>query len=92
VADLARVAAVPEVPVRAVPALAIRAAGLFSPLMRELRETRYQFSEDFVMDSSAAQRTFGLEPTSWDSVLVTVLRSYGWPGPANHADNLISSK
>ena len=88
VAELARAAGVATVPVRAVPAVAVRAAGLFSPLMRELRETNYQFSEDFVMDSSAAQQTFGLEPTRWDSVLDTVLRSYGWPGGAN---NVLSS-
>src|SRR6266702_4760750 len=80
VGDLARVAGVAPVPVRAVPAVVIRAAGLISPLMRELGETRYQFSEDFVMDSSAAQKVFGLEPARWDGVLASVLRSYGWQG------------
>ena len=88
VTDLARAAELNAVPVRAVPAIALSAAGLFSPLMRELRETRYQFSEDFVMDSSAAQNTFGLEPTPWGNVLDVVLRSYGWRGDAN---NLLSS-
>ncbi|HVB43781.1 MAG TPA: acetyl-CoA hydrolase/transferase C-terminal domain-containing protein [Streptosporangiaceae bacterium] len=43
--------------------------GMFAPLPRELRETRYQFTEDFVMDSSAAQGTFGIRPTPWDRVL-----------------------
>jgi hypothetical protein len=46
--------------------------------MRELTETSYQFNEDFVMDSQAAQQTFGLEPTPWDHVLTDVLSSYGW--------------
>jgi nucleoside-diphosphate-sugar epimerase len=78
VGDLANVAGLPPVPVRAVPAAVLRAAGLFSPLMRELAETRYQFSEDFVMDSGAARKTFGLEPTPWPLVLRDVLRSYGW--------------
>jgi hypothetical protein len=50
--------------------------GLFSPLMRELRETQYQFTEDFVMDSSAAQSAFGLEETPWDSVLAEVISSF----------------
>jgi len=78
--DLARAAGRAPVPVRAVPAVMIRAAGVVSPLMRELAETRYQFAEDFVMDSTAAQQTFGLEPTPWDQVLADVLRSYGWRG------------
>jgi nucleoside-diphosphate-sugar epimerase len=78
--DLAREAGRAPVPVRALPAVVLRAAGLFSPLIRELSETRYQFAEDFVMDSTAARQTFGLEPTPWDEVLAEVLRSYGWHG------------
>jgi nucleoside-diphosphate-sugar epimerase len=39
------------------PMLAI--AGLFSPLMRELRETTYQFNAPFVIDSSKFERAFG---------------------------------
>ena len=39
------------------PMLAI--AGLFSPLMRELRETTYQFRAPFVIDSSKFERAFG---------------------------------
>jgi nucleoside-diphosphate-sugar epimerase len=34
-------------------------AGLFSPLMRELRETTYQFRAPFVVDSSKFERAFG---------------------------------
>jgi nucleoside-diphosphate-sugar epimerase len=78
--DLARAAGRAPVPVRALPAVVIRAAGLFSPLMRELAETRYQFAEDFVMDSTAARQTFGLEPAPWDQVLTELLLSYGWQG------------
>jgi nucleoside-diphosphate-sugar epimerase len=39
------------------------AAGLVNPMAKELRETQHQFRRPFVLDSSAAQRTFGLEPT-----------------------------
>jgi nucleoside-diphosphate-sugar epimerase len=77
--DLATTAGLDPVPVRALPGAALPIAGLFSRLMRELTETSYQFSEDFVMDSQAAQQMFGLQPTSWDQVLADVLRSYGWP-------------
>ena len=41
--------------------------------MRELRETEYQFRDDFVMDSSAAQETFRLAPTPWDEVVAATL-------------------
>lgn len=76
--DLARVAGVPPARVRSLPSLVLRGLGLVSPLMRELRETEYQFRNDFVMDSAAAQTTFGLGPTSWEAVLAATLRSYGW--------------
>jgi hypothetical protein len=79
VGDIARVAGLKPVPVRAVPSAVVRAAGLLSPLMRELAETRYQFAEDFVMDSSAAQATFALTPTRWDCVISELLSSFGWP-------------
>jgi nucleoside-diphosphate-sugar epimerase len=39
------------------------AAGLVNPMAKELRETQHQFRRPFVLDSSAAQETFGLVPT-----------------------------
>ncbi len=74
--DIARVAGVKAVPVRTAPPAVMYAMGMFSPLMRELRETSYQFSQDFVMDSSAAELAFGLEATPWDSVIADVIRSF----------------
>jgi nucleoside-diphosphate-sugar epimerase len=74
--DLARVAGVKPVTVRTAPGAVMYAMGLFSPLMRELRETQYQFAEDFVMDSSAAQLAFGLKETPWGSVLAEVISSF----------------
>jgi nucleoside-diphosphate-sugar epimerase len=45
------------------PAL-LAVAGIFSPMLRELRETAYQFRQPFVIDSSKFERAFGrLEPT-----------------------------
>jgi nucleoside-diphosphate-sugar epimerase len=76
VSDLASAAGVKQVPVRALPASVLFAAGVVSPLMRELRETEYQFRQDFVMDGSAAAETFGLEPASWDFVAEKILSSY----------------
>jgi len=52
----------------------MRGMGLLWPLMRELRETEYQFRDDFIMDSSAAQATFGLKPTPWEEVVAVTVR------------------
>jgi nucleoside-diphosphate-sugar epimerase len=43
--------------------------GAVVPLLRELRETRHQFERPFVLDSSRAERTFGLAPTPWEAAL-----------------------
>jgi nucleoside-diphosphate-sugar epimerase len=43
--------------------------GMFAPMLRELRATRYQFDRPFVIDSSAATTTFGLEPEPLDEAL-----------------------
>jgi nucleoside-diphosphate-sugar epimerase len=47
--------------------------GLFSPMIRELRATRYQFTSPFVVDSSATEQTFGLTPTNLDAALKNVV-------------------
>jgi nucleoside-diphosphate-sugar epimerase len=60
---LCRAADVPPVRVTQLPHVVLRAAGLFSPVLRELEETRYQFTRPYVLDSRAATATFGLEPT-----------------------------
>lgn len=73
VADLCRVAGVKQVRVARMPGLLIRAGGLFSPLLRELPEVAYQTAHPFVMDSTAARTTFGLEPTDWDTILTATL-------------------
>jgi hypothetical protein len=43
--------------------------------MRELRETEYQFRDDFVMDSSAAQAAFGLKPAPWEEIVAVTVNS-----------------
>jgi nucleoside-diphosphate-sugar epimerase len=50
----------------AVPKVALSALGLFNPMMRELKETWYQFAEPWVTDSSLTEQTFGLSATSLD--------------------------
>ncbi|HEY2793384.1 MAG TPA: FAD-dependent oxidoreductase [Micromonosporaceae bacterium] len=49
------------------------AYGLFDPMVRELRTTRYQFTRPFILDSSATQTELGLAPTP----LMDALRTAG---------------
>ncbi|CAI3804752.1 NAD-dependent epimerase/dehydratase family protein [Pseudarthrobacter sp. MM222] len=49
--------------VTAVPGWALKATGMFSPGIRELAETLYQFDRPFVMDSRASQAALSLAPT-----------------------------
>jgi nucleoside-diphosphate-sugar epimerase len=62
----------PKPKLTSVPYPALWAAGLFSPLIRELRATHYQFVHPFVIDSSLTERTFGLTPTELDTVLASL--------------------
>jgi nucleoside-diphosphate-sugar epimerase len=50
----------------AIPYPVLRAIGNLSPMVRELRTTRYQFDRPFILDSSAATDTFGLKPQPID--------------------------
>ncbi|MFI6498370.1 NAD-dependent epimerase/dehydratase family protein [Nonomuraea typhae] len=72
----ARMAAVlnrPEPRYSVLPWPVMRAAGLFVPMLGELRHVRYQFTDPFVVDSSAFQATFGVAPTPMDAALKATL-------------------
>jgi nucleoside-diphosphate-sugar epimerase len=47
------------VAIRSVSKLALRALGLFNPMMRELVEMSYEFDQPFVLDTSKYESTFG---------------------------------
>lgn len=49
--------------VSAVPKFALKMLGLFSPMMKGLQETWYQFAEPWVTDSTLTEQTFGLQAT-----------------------------
>ncbi|MDG4802906.1 NAD-dependent epimerase/dehydratase family protein [Micromonospora sp. WMMD980] len=54
------------------------AAGAVNPFARELRETAHQFARPFVLDSTAATVTLGIDPTPLDRIvdeIVTGLRA-----------------
>ncbi len=82
IADLAAAAGSGPVRVTAIPPAVVYAMGLAWPLMRELRETEYQFRCDFIMDSSAAEATFGLAPTPWAEIIAAAVQAPGDRQPA----------
>ncbi|MGW7054249.1 NAD-dependent epimerase/dehydratase family protein [Streptomyces sp. NPDC054887] len=60
---LAAEAGTGPVTVRGLPPALWAVASVFSPLMRELREVRYQFDRPFVVDSSAYEDAFAVRAT-----------------------------
>lgn len=71
IGKLAAQAGVAVPPLRPVPAAVLRVGSVTSPLLRELREVRYQFDRPFVVDSSAYSARFGEEPTPLDDQIQT---------------------
>jgi nucleoside-diphosphate-sugar epimerase len=62
--------------VRSLPYAVVWVGGLFNSLMKELRETQHQFRKPFILDTSAAEQTFGLTPASIeDSVALDLTTS-----------------
>jgi nucleoside-diphosphate-sugar epimerase len=47
-------------------------SGLFSPTLRELRITNYQWTRPFVVDSTDTEQTLGLTPTPIDQALASI--------------------
>jgi nucleoside-diphosphate-sugar epimerase len=70
---LAELAGVPAPRLTRMPNLVLRAGGLFDPTAREFAEMRYQFERPFILDSSAAEQTFGLTATPLDAALATLV-------------------
>ena len=76
VADYARLGGYAMPKVTSLPEAMLSVAGLFVPVVREFKETQYQRTAPYVLDSSAATRTFGLEPEDWDGLLARTLAEY----------------
>jgi nucleoside-diphosphate-sugar epimerase len=55
--------------VSGIPASAIRALSVFSPLLREVVPLLYQWTSPYVLDDSGTRGSLGLDPSPWGSVL-----------------------
>jgi nucleoside-diphosphate-sugar epimerase len=54
--------------VRSMPHALLSVGGAVVPLLREMRETEYQFTAPYLLDSSDIERRLGLAPTPWPEV------------------------
>ena len=65
----AEIAGAPPPKLTTIPYPVLWTAGVFVPIVRELRTTRYQWDRPFVMDSATTQDTLGLKPEPIDEAL-----------------------
>lgn len=66
--DVLAAAGRPAVRVGGYPMPVMRLAGRINPLVRELMDLSYQFTRPYLLDSTEAEREFGLQPTAWGEV------------------------
>jgi len=76
VQDITRAVEGSEIRIQAIPFALFYALGMFNALIRELRETTYQFDRTFIMDDSAAREAFYFEPTPWNDVITDLVTAY----------------
>jgi nucleoside-diphosphate-sugar epimerase len=67
-------AAAPPPRLSTMPGFVLWLGGLANPLVRELRETQYQWRRPFVMDSTAATGALGITPTPIEESLAETVR------------------
>ncbi|CAB4683399.1 MAG: NAD-dependent epimerase/dehydratase family protein [Actinobacteria bacterium] len=76
VQDIAEELGIRDVKVGSVPNPILAMMGLFNPVIKELNNGSYMFNAPFILDDSAARKTFGLKPTPWDVVIKDLVKSY----------------
>jgi nucleoside-diphosphate-sugar epimerase len=62
--------------VSSVPPLLEKLLGTFNPVIRELRNTAYQFNAPFIMSDEKARNAFGLKPKPWETVIRDLVNQY----------------
>jgi nucleoside-diphosphate-sugar epimerase len=73
VTELAAVAGINNPKLSSVPNAIWNLLALFNPLMKALKETAYQMQRPYILDESAARKTFGMQPTEWKQILKEVV-------------------
>lgn len=62
--------------IQAMPKLLLTLVGVFNPMVRELKETAYQFDNPWVVDHSKFERAFGANPTPLEDALAATINWY----------------
>ncbi|RFS86327.1 NAD-dependent epimerase/dehydratase family protein [Actinomadura spongiicola] len=73
---LCEIADAPAPRVHELPRPLFNAIGVVSPMVKELRETRYQFDKPYILDSSTFESTFGMSPTPLEDALRTIVADH----------------
>jgi len=73
VSELAAVAGIKNPKLSPVPNVMWNLLAVFNPLMKALKETAYQMQRPYILDESAARKTFGMQPTEWNQILKGVV-------------------
>ena len=68
---------------RRVPTLALRLAGIFSPMARGLAEMAYQFEQPFVLDTTKFESTFGQSGTTLEVAIKETIAWYRAQGTSS---------
>ncbi len=76
VRDIALELGVKDPKVSSVPPLLEKLLGTLNPVIRELRNTAYQFNEPFIMSDEKSRRAFGLKPKPWETVIRDLVNQY----------------
>lgn len=76
ISDLATAAGVPNISVKGMSRTVISGVGIVVPMVRELKETYYQFDAPYVLDDSHTREALSLEPTDWKIVLNEHVRAF----------------
>jgi nucleoside-diphosphate-sugar epimerase len=63
-----------DVPITKVPTWALRALGLFQPMLRELAEMTYQWQHPYVVDDTRFRAAYGFGATGWDEAVAETVR------------------
>jgi nucleoside-diphosphate-sugar epimerase len=71
--EIAEAAGVENPKISSVPTVIWNILALFNPLMKALKETAYQMQRPYILDDSAARKTFGILPTDWNQILKEVV-------------------
>jgi len=76
VQDIAKELGIRDAKVGSVPNAILSMMGLFNPVIKELNNGSYMFNAPFIMDDSAARKTFGIQPTPWDVLIKNLVAAY----------------